>query len=366
MDYVSLINEQMNKTLTSNLGPIKPRDLLSTGSTLLNLALSGIPFGGWGKGRYYNFVGDSGSAKTFMCLTIFAEAVRNKNFAKHRFIYDGVEDGALMDFEHYFGRKLTERLEAPNVEDGEPCSSTYISDFYFNVDSAIQKGEPFIYVLDSMDALDTKQAEEKFMERKKARGKGTKVAGEFGDGKAKDNSNSLRRLITPLKDTGSILLVISQTRDNLGFGAQFNPKLQSGGRALLFYATCQLWSSVAGQIHKTVKGKKRQIGMVSQVRTKKNRQEGKDRSVRVPILHGYGVDDIRANIEYLVEEGRWTESNGKIKAVDFELDKAYSIEKLITYIEDNSLEKQLQLMVAETWDEIEAQCTAKRKKKYDD
>ena len=44
-------------------------DLLGTGSTLLNLAISGKTCGGFPAGKYVFFVGDSSSGKTFLALT---------------------------------------------------------------------------------------------------------------------------------------------------------------------------------------------------------------------------------------------------------------------------------------------------------
>jgi len=59
---------------------ISDSNLLSTGSTLLNLACSGRVNGGFLKGFYYFIVGDSKSGKTFLSLTCLAEASINKDF----------------------------------------------------------------------------------------------------------------------------------------------------------------------------------------------------------------------------------------------------------------------------------------------
>ena len=75
---------------------VSRRDLLSTGSTLLNLACSENPFGGFLKGKYYLLVGDSDSGKTFLSMSCFAEAMIQKPFKNYRLIYDYVEDGMLM------------------------------------------------------------------------------------------------------------------------------------------------------------------------------------------------------------------------------------------------------------------------------
>src|SRR3990172_2022287 len=81
---------------------IKETDLLSTGSTVCNLACSGNVKGGLVKGHYYLIVGDSAAGKTILVLTILAEAANNPNFDNHRLIYDPVEGGALFDMRKFF------------------------------------------------------------------------------------------------------------------------------------------------------------------------------------------------------------------------------------------------------------------------
>ena len=90
------------------------------------------------------------------------------------------------------------------------------------------------HVLDSMDALLAMASNKKFAKRKQAtRGDGEEIKGSYGMDKPKENSESLRRALAGLRKTGSILIVISQTRDNIGFGAMFQPKTRSGGHALV-------------------------------------------------------------------------------------------------------------------------------------
>ena len=76
---------------------------LSTGCTLLNLAISDDPLGGFEAGKFYYLVGDSTSGKTFFSMTCFAEACRNEHFKDYDRIYDNIEDGMLMDCDKLFG-----------------------------------------------------------------------------------------------------------------------------------------------------------------------------------------------------------------------------------------------------------------------
>ncbi len=325
------------------------------------MACTGNPFHGFSKGHYFFLVGDSISGKTFLSLTCLAEASQNPHFDHYRFIYDNGEDGALMDIEKFFGKKLAKRLEPPSRENGKPLYSLTVEDFYFHVDDAIQEEQPFIYVLDSMDSLTSRQEGEKFEEVKEAVRKGRQVSGSYGDGKAKINSANLRRVLGGLRSTGSILLVLNQTRDNLGFG--FEKKTRSGGHALRFYACIEIWSSVHSKITKTVRGKKRQLGIYSKVQIKKNRITGRERTVIIPIYHSYGIDDIGSCIDYLVEEGYWKGKGSKIQASEF--DFVGSREKLVELIEEKGAEKDLRCLVGDVWRDVEKECELKRKKRYE-
>ena len=339
--------------------PKKKSQFLSTGSTLLNLACTGKPNKGFRKGHYYFIVGDSSSGKTFLSLTCLSEAANNPAFKNYRFIHDNAEGGALMKISEFFGEAVAARLEAPG-KNGE--SSASIEDFYYNMDDALKAGRPFIYILDSMDSLTSSTEGSKFEETKKADRSGKKAAGSYGDGKAKINAQNMRRLMTPLRKSESILIVISQTRDNIGFG--FEKKTRSGGHALRFYASLEIWSSIYGQITKTVKKKKRQLGISCLCKVKKNRETGRIRDIKFPIYHSYGIDDIGGCVDFLVEENHWKKNDaGTIIAKEFDL-KGNS-EKLVHLIEDNSLQNDLRHLVASVWDEIEMACKVKRKKRYE-
>ena len=341
-------------------GKVSRRDLLSTGSALLNLACSDNPFGGFLKGKYYFIVGDSTSGKTFLSMTCFAEAMINKHFKDHRLIYDNVEDGMLMDVERLFGKAVAERIEPPAQDKDGPVFSTIIEEFYYHLDDALKKGEPFIYVLDSMDGLSSEYEGEKFDAHKEAHRKGTQSPGSYGDGKAKINSGNLRHIVNRISKTASILIILSQTRDN--FGPGFDKKTRSGGHALKFYATVEIWSRITGQIKKTVKGRPRNVGVHVGLRFRKNRITGKLREVEVDIYPSYGIDDIGTCVDYLVEEGWWEKKKQSIEAGEF--DVTMTRDKLIQTIEKEGWENELRSIVGKCWKEIEAASAPVRKTKY--
>jgi RecA/RadA recombinase len=341
---------------------------LSTGSTLLNLACTGNPDQGFLPGHYYILVGDSASGKSMACMTIFAEACKNPNFVDHRLIYDNVEDGVMFDIGRFFGQKAAERIEPPLVsKEGLPLNSKTIEDFYFNLDDAVRADRPFVYVLDSMDALSSVDELKSFQEAKKtvrkaSEGEDVKLKGNYGDGKAKKNSAYLRSVMGSLSKSGSILILINQTRDNIGRDAQFNPKTKSGGNALTFYASLEIWLSIKERLSKEVNDRDRPIGIITKFRVKKNRLSGKDRTVLVPIYYSHGFDDTQSMVDFLVLEGHWKRFGSRVDARDFEY--SGTVEQIVRHVEQNDLEDKLKKVVAEVWNEIEKKCSVERKKRY--
>lgn len=352
--------EILKRDLTSCQEPRK--DLwLSTGSSLLDLACTGKIGKGYKAGCYYNFVGASDSGKSFLTLAAFAEASIDRNFDAYRLIYDNPENSLTMDVERFFGQKMAQRLEevySPSVEG-----------FYYHLDDCFSKKQPFVYVLDSMDSLESEEDSEKFQEKKKAfdrkrlTGKTQEVTGGYGTAKAKANSNGLRTLMDPLRESGSILIIVSQSRKNLGFGAQFNPDVQSGGTALKFYAHLQIWTSVKELIKKRVKGKERELGVRVKLAVKKNRLNGRKRSVHVPIYHSAGVGELDSLVEWLLEEKAWKGTEDALEAPEFDFQGGK--EEMIQKIQEESKDQELRKLVQHKWDEIEGACVVPRRSKYE-
>jgi len=330
-----------------------PVPVLSTGSTLLNLACGGTPHAGWAMGKYYLVVGDATAGKTFLAMSVMAEACHNPAFDKHKLIYDNVESGCDMDLDRLFGARLRKRMGSPQ---NSGKSSEFIEDFYYSMDAAMSAG-PVIYILDSMDSLTSQKEETHFQDEKAATAKGKEATGTFGVSKAKRKSDFLRRCMSRLRDTGSILIILSQTRDNLGFG--FEKKTRSGGNALKFYATLELWASVRGKLKKKYKGKDRVIGITSRWTLKKNRISGRLGQVDFNIYPSFGIDDVGSCVDYLVDEGFWEVSGRTIKATGLKME--FARDKLIDQIEAEGMEAKLRDLVGKCWDDIEDGTSLKRK-----
>lgn len=301
---------------------------------------------------------------TWLSLTCFSEACLNPAFEGYRLIFDDVEGGAMMNMEHYFGKEVANRMEAPRYDAKKrPIMSDTVESFYYNLFDTIDEGKPFIYVLDSQDALTSESSDKKFRKQKVASEEGKDAAGSYGDGKAKYHSEHLRLALAGIRKLQSILIIIGQTRDNIGFG--FEKKTRAGGRSLRFYANLEIWTSVFGKLQRLVRGKKRTIGNKCIAEVKKNRvtgKIGKDRSVIVPIYYELGIDDIGSCVDYLVSEKHWSKKSGIIAATDVGITGKRG--EVIAHIEERDMERRLRRITGEVWKRIEAECIVERKKRY--
>ncbi len=339
-------------------------DFLSTGSTLLDLGCSGRLAGGFAKGKYYFLVGDSDSGKSFLSMSCFAEACLNPNFKGHRLIHDDVEGGVLMDVAKMFGLEAALRIEPPAGTSKKPKYSSTVEEFFFHLKDAFDLGQPFVYILDSEDALPPEAWLKTQDKKRKAALKGKEdTAGSYGTEKAKANSVGMRSVIARLRDSGSILLIISQTRDNIGWNSQYQPKTHGGGHALTFYATVKMWSSVKKRLTVSYRDKDRVQGILARLDIKRTRFTGRPVKVDIPIYWSSGIDNVGSCVDWLLEEKHWREGDKGIIVPEWDI-QAYDRNKLVAYIEDVMLENELYKIVAEAWAKIEAATVSGRKNKY--
>lgn len=305
-----------------------------------------------------NLIGDSSSGKTLVALSVMAEAANHPAFGDYRLIFDDVENALAFDTSYMFGETMAGKIEPPAVDEaGAPLPSITIEDFHCNIRDALDEGRPFIYVLDSFDALDAEGDQKKLEKFRDARKKGNKAKGTYAMAKPKKSSELLRNICAALKRSNSVLIIISQTRDNID-PLSFESKTRSGGRALKFYAFHEIWLAMAGKIPK----RERIIGNYVQAKISKNKLTGKIREVGFPIYYDYGVDDLASCIQFMVKEGFWKKSKLTIHADDLNLSGTQA--KLIQEIEDRGLERKLRRAVGKAWMEIEEELKLNRKPKY--
>lgn len=341
-----------------------PKVFVPTGSTLLNLALSDRANGGYPLGRLVNIIGDSSAGKSFLTHAAFAEAAQIAYFDEYRFIRDDTEEADSFDVAKLFGKKVAARLEyAGKDAEGNPCSSNTTDDFLLNFKRAVRDGRPFIYVLDSLDALEAKEDQQKMDDIVDAMEKGKQTTGSYGMAKAKFMSGILRNIVQEIQKTRSLLIIVSQTRDNIDPMSP-NKKTRSGGKALRFYSTQEIWLALAGKERKTSKGQSYVIGSECKAKVSKNRITGKLREVEFSILYDYGVDDLTSCIEWMIKNGFWKKSGQTITIP--ELGLSGTMGKVIDTIESEKLYRKISALVGRAWAEVEEGLKLGRKSKYED
>jgi len=335
---------------------LKPNDMIPSGITLLNLAGSDSLYGAFPLGKTINIIGDSSSGKTMLCLTILAEMCTRKRFDAHTLIYDDVECALEMNIPYLFGESLNNRLLPPNYDkDKEPNYSNSIEELYVNIMSFVNKGIPFIYVIDSLDALTSMEDHEQTQKLIKQIRTGKTSTGSYQMAKPKLLSKMLRVLKKKIDQTNSFVIVVSQTRDNIG---GFSSRTRAGGRALKFYCAYEIWLSHIKQI----KQSDRVIGNETRLIITKNKITGKVRDIQFCIYYDYGIDDIKANVHFLIENKVWEIKDKTIHAPTLGIEG--TINKIIKHIESNNLEKQVRIETSQAWNAIENSLKLHRKNKY--
>lgn len=254
-----------------------------SGSAIMDCALGG----GWVLGRVANIVGDRSSGKTL--LAIEACANFNRDYPNGKIRYAESESA----FDERYAEALGMPVEA--VDFGHDREMRTIEDWYNDMVAFIDAREkdkcPGLYILDSFDALSDDAEMSREIDK-----------GSFGAQKAKKSGEMFRKLIGRIENMDILLIVVSQIRDklNVTFG---ETKTRSGGKALDFYASHIVWLAEIGKIKKTMAKVERIIGVNVKARVKKNKVGLPFRECEYPIIFGYGVDDLTANVEWLLEVG---------------------------------------------------------------
>jgi RecA/RadA recombinase len=337
---------------------------------MLNLALTNHPDCGWQLGKMANVIGDSGAGKTLLCLTALAEAAHDPTKEDVDLYFDDAENALEFDLSAVFGEATQERVELI-----DPPSNN-VEGFSDQLALAIRKGNRFVFVEDSFDALGCIDDDDHYeLERKIRLGESKKESkGSYGMGKPKFASQFLRQECGKLKRSNGACIIISQTRDNLTPGS-FEKKTRSGGKALKFYATHEVWVLLLKQFKDNKHGLR--TGAEAEIKVTKNKITGKRRSIRIDILDDYGLDDIGSMIDFLVDDIKcWTGTAAKYDTKgDLGIDPVQKVknvntggisrEKLINLIESEQWAYDgLKAICSEEWNKREAEVKPNRKPRY--
>lgn len=328
--------------------------LIPTGITLLDLACSGTTVGGLSMGKINTFPGGSSSGKSFIATHIMAKIANTPKFDDYDLIEDDVEQSYEFDTAKLFGQKLVNRMKPPKVaKDGFPIYSRTIQEFKNNILSAVDKGTPFIWTLDSLDALSSdEEMEKEYKEAIKAAKNEDHVKelkGAYHTEKAKVTGQVLRMIVGKLKETNSVLNIIQQTRANLNAGLFGRKEITSGGMAPFFYSSVSAWISKV----KTHKDSKFgwEVGQRTKIDVRKNKLTGNKRQIEIDIYNSAGIDNVGSQIDFLVDNKFWVKKGQTIDCVGLDIEGTNK--KVHEFIIKNKLQGELAAIVCTAWNEIE-------------
>ena len=312
--------------------------VISTGSTLLDLAISGgrIKGGGIPAGIIVEIFGQSSSGKTVL-LSEIAGCVQRKN--GEVMFYDP-EARLNEQFASMFGLNIETALyERPDK----------VPDIFKPIHKWNPKNQEVVNGIfaDSLAALSTDLE----MDNEEGDKMGMRRAREF--------SEWLRKTCRVLANNDFLMVCSNQVRET---GNTFGAKYQSpGGQAIGFYSTIRLKTEMKKKVKEedTVENAKesRIVGVKSEVEVYKNSTWKPYRTAPIYIYYDYGIDNIRANLQYIKDH-----SDKNYYTIGGE--KLYnSMEKSIQKVEENNWEDKLEKEVIEIWEKVESHFEVKRKPK---
>ena len=333
------IKQHSKKLIKEKLKYEGSENVISTGSTLLDLAISGGRFrkGGIPFGILVEIFGPSSCGKTVMLCELAGRVQKQSG----NILFHDPEARLNKQFAKLFGL---------NMEETNYTTPNTIPEVF----NQIREWEPDekksnAIFTDSLAALSTDLE----MENKEGDKMGMKRAKEF--------SVELRKTCRVLSAKKYLMVCSNQVRQNLDAGPYGQKYISPGGEAIGFYASLRLRCSKPKPIKekKSIAGKEvsRVIGVETEIEVFKSSVWKPYRRAPLTILYDYGVDDIRQNLQFIK-----TYTNNKVYMIGEEK-LNISLEKAIEEIEKQKLQKELKEEVIELWNEIEDKFKSERNPK---
>jgi RecA/RadA recombinase len=315
--------------------------VVSTGSTLLDLAISGgvYPEGGIPPGILVEVFGPSGCGKTVLLCEIAGAVQRQGGQA----LFNDPEGRLNRQFAALFGYKY---------EDADYSRPDTVTEMFEPIRSWKPKRDGVTNGIfaDSLAALSTD----------------LEMEGDEGDKmgmrRAKEFSEMCRLTCRVLANRGYLMVCSNQIRQNPDAG-KFGQKYKTpGGEAVPFYASLRLRCYSPEKTQRKIKiggnEHKRVIGVHTTFEVYKSTVDAPYRTAPVHIVFDYGIDDIRANLEFVKSI-----VGGSFYVLDNNQRLDGSLERSIKMVEEGGLESQLVCSTIQLWREREEKFKVERRPK---
>jgi recombination protein RecA len=274
--------------------PSDVEEWISTGSTMLDLAISNRPHGGLPVGRIIEITGLEASGKSLLAAHALADTQRKGGLA----VYIDTENAISREFLEAIGINLKDMLYVPLET---------VEDIFDAIDSIVEsirknsKNRLVTIVVDSVAGASTKQ----------------EMAADYDkDGWATSKaiilSKAMRKITNFVGRERICLIFTNQLRTRLGvsFGDQWTT---SGGKAIAFHSSVRLRLKSVGQIKlaKSVDAPEAVVGITTRAQVVKNRMGPPLRSVDYEIYFDSGIDDygswltMMKNFNLVSQAGAW-------------------------------------------------------------
>jgi recombination protein RecA len=271
-------------------------DFISTGATMLDIAVSNRPYGGIAVGRITELTGLEGSGKSLVGAQLIANTQKRGGVA----VLIDTETAVNPEFFKAVGIDMNKLVyvHLSTVED--------IFDAITNIIEKVRAGKQtdklVTIIVDSVAGASTKK----------------EMEADFGkDGYATDKAiiiSKAMRKITGLLGRERIALVFTnQLRQKMNAPAFSDPWTTSGGKAIAFHASTRIRLSLIGKIQD---GNKNVIGVNVKAVVVKNRLGPPHRVAEFDIYFDRGIDDYGSWLDVLKDNGLVKQSGAWYTMVD--------------------------------------------------
>ena len=253
--------------------PTDVNDWVSTGSTVLDLAISNRPNGGFPVSKIVEITGLEQSGKSLLASHVIANTQKKDGIA----VYIDTESSLNAQFLRAIGVDVEKMVYLPleTIED--------IFDAIENIILKVRENDPdklVTIVVDSVAAATTKIESAADFEKDG-----------YATQKAIIISKAMRKITNLIGQERILLIFTNQLRQKLGAMPFADQYTTSGGKALQFHSSVRIRLKQVGKLKEKINGVDEVVGSEVEANIVKNRIGPPNRKVRYNVYYRQGMDD---------------------------------------------------------------------------